>query len=149
MTPEMERYYMASQWRIMWWKFRRHRLAVIAGAVLLVMYLSILISELLAPYSLQTRHTDYIYAPPQTVHLFHEGEFVGPFVYGFNYRLNMENLRREYTPNPDDIQRCASSAAAIQLQVLGPDPGRPASGLPGRGRHASSCSAPTGWAATS
>jgi len=38
MTPEMERYYMASQWRIMWWKFRRHRLAVIAGAVLLVMY---------------------------------------------------------------------------------------------------------------
>ena len=31
MTPEMERYYMASQWRIMWWKFRRHRLAVDRG----------------------------------------------------------------------------------------------------------------------
>ena len=52
MSPEMERYYMASQWRIMWWKFRRHRLAVIAGAVLLVMYFSILISEFLAPYNL-------------------------------------------------------------------------------------------------
>ncbi len=105
MTPEMERYYMASQWRIMWWKFRRHRLAVIAGAVLAVMYVSILICEFLAPYNLATRHTDFIYAPPQTVHLFHEGKFVGPFVYALDYRLNMNNLRREYTPDPDNRQR--------------------------------------------
>ena len=105
MTPEMERYYMASQWRIMWWKFRRHRLAVIAGAVLAVMYFSILICEFLAPYNLSSRHTDSIYAPPQTVHLFHEGRFVGPFVYALDYRLNMENLRREYTPDLDNQQR--------------------------------------------
>jgi peptide/nickel transport system permease protein len=104
MTPEMERYYMASQWRIMWWKFRRHRLAVAAGAVLFVMYLSVVISEVLAPYNLHSRHTGSIYAPPQTVHLFHEGAFIGPFVYGFDYRLNMENLRREYTPDRADIQ---------------------------------------------
>ncbi len=104
MTPEMERYYMASQWRIMWWKFRRHRLAVIAGAVLLVMYASILVGEFLSPYNLATRHTDYIYAPPQTVHLFHKGKFVGPFVYGFDYRLNMKNLRREYTPSVGKLE---------------------------------------------
>jgi peptide/nickel transport system permease protein len=104
MTPEMERYYMASQWRIMWWKFRRHRLAVAAGAVLLVMYLSVMICEVLAPYNLHSRHINSIYAPPQTVHLFHEGAFIGPFVYGFNFRLNMENLRREYTPDPVKIQ---------------------------------------------
>jgi peptide/nickel transport system permease protein len=105
MTPEMERYYMASQWRIMWWKFRRHRLAVIAGVVLLVMYASILVCEFLAPYDLTSRHTDSIYAPPQTVHLFHEGEFVGPFVYALGYKLNMENLRREYTPDLENRQR--------------------------------------------
>ena len=29
LTPEQERFYLASQWRMMWWKFRRHRLAVI------------------------------------------------------------------------------------------------------------------------
>jgi len=104
MTPEMERYYMASQWRIMWWKFRRHRLAVIAAFVLLVMYVSILIGEFLSPYNLETRHTNFIYAPPQPIHLFHEGEFVGPFVYGFDFKLNLENLRREYTPDTDDVQ---------------------------------------------
>lgn len=104
MTAEQERYYMASQWRMMWWKFLRHRLAVVSGAVLLVMYASILIVEWLAPYNLHSRDVDHIFAPPQSVHLFHEGTFVGPFVYGYDYRLNMENLKREYTPDPSDVQ---------------------------------------------
>ena len=105
MTPEMERYYMASQWRIMWWKFRRHRLAVYAGIALLIMYASILFSEVIAPYNLHKRYTDFIYAPPQPVHLFDEGSFVGPFVYGYTQKLNMETLRREYTPDPAMVQR--------------------------------------------
>ena len=105
MTPAQERYYMASQWRIMWWKFRRHKLAVISGLLLLIMYLSIMVTEAITPYNLHSRHIGFIYAPPQRLHLFHEGAFVGPFVYGFDYRLNMENLRREYTRDSDDIQR--------------------------------------------
>ena len=104
LSPEQERYYFASQWRMMWWRLKRHRLAVISGAVLAVMFFSVLISEVLSPYNLHSRNTDFIYAPPQSVHLFHEGRFVGPFVYGFDYRLNMENLKREYRPNPNKIQ---------------------------------------------
>ncbi len=105
MTPEQERYYRASQWKMMWWKLRRHRLAVISGIVLLLLYATILCSEFLAPYQLSSRHTNHIFAPPQALHLFHEGQFVGPFVYGFDYRLNMENLRREYTPNPNKVEK--------------------------------------------
>ena len=104
LTPEQERYYMASQWRMMWWRFKRHRLAVVSGIILALMYASILVSEVLAPYGLQSRHTDHIYAPPQTLHLFDRGKFIGPFVYRQNYRLNMENLRREYTPDPAKVQ---------------------------------------------
>jgi len=104
LTPEQERYYMASQWRLMWWKLKRHRLAVICGIILIVMYGSTLISEIVAPYSLHGRHPDFIFSPPQKVRLFHEGEFVGPFVYGWHYRLNMENLKREYTPDTDAVQ---------------------------------------------
>ena len=105
LTPEQERYYMASQWRMMWWRLKRHRLAVVCGAILLVMYFSILISEVLAPYNLHTRNTNYIYAPPQRVHLYHDGEFVGPFVYGLKYNLNMEDLRREYAEDRRQVQR--------------------------------------------
>ena len=102
-TAEQERYYQASQWRIMWWKFKRHRLALISAVFLLLLYISIAFSEFLAPYNLHTRNAKFIYAPPQTVHLFHEGEFVGPFVYGYKFGLNMETLKREYTVNPKKI----------------------------------------------
>jgi peptide/nickel transport system permease protein len=99
LTPEQERFYLASQWQMMWWRFKRHRLAVWSAAIIAVMYASILVSEVLAPYNLHSRHTDFIYEPPQRVHLFHEGSFIGPFVYGYDYRLNMETLKREYDEN--------------------------------------------------
>ena len=102
MSPAQERYYMASQWRMMWWKLKRHRIAVISGAILLAMYLSITICEFLSPYNYQSRHADFIFAPPQQVHLFYAGHFIGPYVYGFNYELDMRNLRRVYT---DDLGR--------------------------------------------
>jgi peptide/nickel transport system permease protein len=103
LTPEQERYFMASQWKMIWWKLQGHRLAVISGFILILMYFSILIAEFLAPYDLHSRDTDFIYAPPQQVHLFHDGSFEGPFVYGLDYHLNMETLKREYTVNPDKI----------------------------------------------
>ncbi|MCR9072188.1 MAG: ABC transporter permease [Alphaproteobacteria bacterium] len=104
LTPEQERYYMASQWRMMWWKLKRHRLAVVSGLILLALYASVLISEMIAPYALTTRHTDHIYAPPQSVHLFRDGRFVGPYVLGYDYELDLRILKREYTPNPDKVQ---------------------------------------------
>ncbi|HYZ41344.1 MAG TPA: ABC transporter permease [Stellaceae bacterium] len=99
MTPAQERYYLASEWRMMWWKLRRHRVAVVSGIFLLVMYASILFCEFLAPYDLDARNTDFIYAPPQRVRIFDKGRLVAPFVYGYNYRLDMNNLERMYTPN--------------------------------------------------
>ena len=104
LTPEQERYYMATQWQLMWWKLKRHRLAMISGAVLALMYFSVIISEFLAPYALTTRNTDFIYAPPQTINFFHDGEFQGPFVYGLKYQLNMTNLKREYQEDKQSIQ---------------------------------------------
>jgi peptide/nickel transport system permease protein len=105
LSPELERYYLSSQWRMMWLKLRRHRMAVISAVVLALLYASILVSEVLAPYGPNARHTNHIYAPPQAVHLFHEGRFVGPFVYGLDYRLDMETLKRVYAPDPGRVDR--------------------------------------------
>lgn len=104
LTREQERYYLASQWRLMWWRFRRHKIAVAAGIVLALAYGSILISEFLAPYGLETRDTGFIYAPPQLPRLIHDGRLVGPFVYGLDYRLNLETLQREYVADRSDVQ---------------------------------------------
>ena len=110
LTPEQERFYRASQWQIMWWKFRRHRIAVIAGADP---------ARCSTPRSWSassSRPTTCTRATPTTstrrrsdVHLFHDGSFVGPFVYGYSMQLNMETLKREYSPTT------ASGAAAALL----------------------------------
>lgn len=102
---ESESFFRASSWRLMWWKFRRHRVAVAAMAILAVCYLAIPFVEPLAPYNQTKRNGDFLYAPPQAVHLFHEGRFVGPFVYPYRYTFNLETFRRDYvvdttTPQP-------------------------------------------------
>ncbi|MBZ9668577.1 ABC transporter permease [Mesorhizobium sp. ESP7-2] len=105
MTAEQSKVFQASQLRLMWWKFRRHRLALVSGIFLAALYFGILICEFLAPYNLHTRNMDYIYSPPQRVHLFHNGQLVGPFVYGRQMTLDMDTLKRNYIDNQDDVQR--------------------------------------------
>ncbi|MER9330321.1 ABC transporter permease [Mesorhizobium sp. M0488] len=105
MTAEQSKVFQASQLRLMWWKFRRHRLALVSGIFLAALYFGILICEFLAPYNLHTRNMDYIYSPPQRVHLFHNGKLVGPFVYGRQMTLDMDSLKRNYIDKQDDVQR--------------------------------------------
>ncbi|MBB4227523.1 ABC transporter permease [Rhizobium mongolense] len=104
MAAASSRIHLASQKQLMWWKFKQHRLALASGIFLLVVYLMILVVEFLAPYGLHTRNVDYIHSPPQRVHLFDKGEFVGPFVYGRAMQLDLDTLRRVYTDNPNDVQ---------------------------------------------
>nr|WP_234886583.1 ABC transporter permease [Sinorhizobium saheli] len=104
MTEEQVRVNQASQLRLMWWKFKRHKVALASGIFLAVLYAMILICEFLAPYNLHTRNMDFIYTPPQRVHFFHEGSFVGPFVYGRTMTLDLDTLKRNYQDNPADIE---------------------------------------------
>jgi peptide/nickel transport system permease protein len=85
-----------SQARLMWLRFRRHRLALWSGLFLIAVYLSILISEFLAPYDLHTRNVDAIYSPPQAVRIWHDGALTAPFVYGRTMTLDMDTLQRVY-----------------------------------------------------
>jgi len=104
LTPAQERFYSASQWQIMWWKFRRHRLALVSGVILLLIYGSTLVSEIIAPYNLDTRNSKSIYAPPQEIHFFDDGKFVGPFVYGYTMQLDLATMKRTYTADPGKVQ---------------------------------------------
>ncbi|MFC5067621.1 ABC transporter permease [Flaviflagellibacter deserti] len=104
LSEAQKKVYLAPQLTLMWWKFKRHRLALASGIFLLVLYASILICEFLAPYDYQSRHVDFIRSPPQRVHLFHEGTFVGPFVYGRKYELDMNALRRTYTEDRTRVE---------------------------------------------
>ena len=89
--------YTASQWQLMWWKFRKHRIAVWSATVLLVLYLAAVFCEFLAPYSLSFQDTSYTYAPPQRLHFTsEEGFHLWPFVYSLKGQRNPETLQKSY-----------------------------------------------------
>ena len=104
-VEELKTIAQASQFQLMWWQFRRHRMALASGIFLIAVYLMIAISEFLSPYNLHTRNIDFIYSPPQTLRFMHEGSFVGPFVYGQTMRLDMDTLQRVYTDDRTDVQK--------------------------------------------
>lgn len=94
---ESESFYRASSWQLMWWKFRRHKVALAAAFVLLALYAIVPFVEVIAPYNQTKRHGDFLYAPPQGIHLMHEGQLMRPFVYPYTYSFDLENFRRVYT----------------------------------------------------
>ncbi|MEM7070725.1 MAG: ABC transporter permease, partial [Pseudomonadota bacterium] len=96
-NPEQERYFNASQWRLIWWRLKKHRLAMVALIFLAFLYLCVLFAEIIAPYQLKQRHTDFLYAPPQTIHLFHEERFIGPFVYGYDVGRDFSRMQWIYS----------------------------------------------------
>ena len=123
MTAEQAKVYQASQLRLMWWKFKRHKLALWSAIFLGLLYFTILICEIVAPYNLHTRNVDYIYAPPQPVHLFNEGSFVGPFVYGRDMTLDMDTLKRNYSDDHTDVQKLRFFCSGDKYNFWGVIPG--------------------------
>ena len=106
MSAAQEKLYRASQWQLIWWKFKRHRVAVLSAWFLAFCYALIFVCELVAPYNADTRNTDMIRAPPQAIHFWDaQSGLVGPFVYPQNFKLNMETLKRDYTTDRTKVQR--------------------------------------------
>ena len=69
----------APNWVLVWRKFRTHKLGLISGIFLLLCYLMLPFAGFLAPYGPNYRHSEHLYSPPQSIKMWHEGEFIGPF----------------------------------------------------------------------
>jgi len=92
-----EKFYVASQWQLMWRKFRKHKLAIFGGVVTIIFYIIAIFCEFFATQGIYNRHLKYVYCPPQGVHFFdEEGFHLRPFVYEFKQVRDPETLRRIY-----------------------------------------------------
>jgi peptide/nickel transport system permease protein len=95
--PPATELYVASQWQLMRIKFRKHRLAVWSGRMVVAFYLVALFCEFAVPYRLEDSHLDHIYAPPQRLHLVaDDGLHLWPFVYAYKGMRHPETLRPVY-----------------------------------------------------
>jgi len=95
-SPAGKRYEIATHWQLMWWKFRRHHMAIVGLSVLGVFLFISLVPEFLAPYGTQSRNLRYAQGPPMGVHFFDDaGDFhARPFVYGWKSERDPVTLRR-------------------------------------------------------
>ena len=103
--PDSEsRIYVASQYTLMWRKFRKHRLAMLGGVVTIAIYLVVVFAEFLAPFPSAAFSSQYTYAPPQPLHLFDEtpeGRRFSPHVNGYKVEVDQVALRRTFVVDPD------------------------------------------------
>lgn len=92
-----EKVFYATQWQLMWWKFRKHKVAVASAVVIVFMYLCSILAPFISPYDSTERHRGFIYVPPQRVRFWDENGFsLRPFVYPIAQELDLQTMQRKY-----------------------------------------------------
>jgi len=97
---------VASQWRLMWWKFKKHKLALIGGIVTLLIYLVAVFAEFIAPFPPGATSTRHTYAPPQPLQFIHrtsEGSRLLLHVKGYTVEIDQVAMRRTFVVDPDSV----------------------------------------------
>jgi len=93
-----ERFYYAKQWELIWWRFRRHQLAMLSLVLLTLLYLIAIFPEFTAPYGAQSRFEKFQQSPPTKVHIYDEnGNLQRPFIYPLARVLDQKTFKYTYT----------------------------------------------------
>ncbi|MEZ4677579.1 MAG: ABC transporter permease [Caldilineaceae bacterium] len=93
---------VASQWTLMWWKFRQHKVAMFSGGVIILFYLVALFCEFVAPTTSTAYNQEYVHAPPQVLHFLRNGD-LGPYVYGYTFTRDPRSLRKTWSVDENVI----------------------------------------------
>jgi peptide/nickel transport system permease protein len=113
--------FAASQWRLMWRKFIRNKVAIAGGTVIILLYLMAAFADFLSPYTLTTRFSKYIYMPPQEIHWFDNGR-LQPYVYDVKLTID-ENLRKHYSVDTEKKNLVHFFTKGEPYKLLGLIPG--------------------------
>ena len=98
-----ERYYYASQRELIWWRFTRHKAAVIGASLLIVLYLGALFADFVSPYTMDTRFEGFQAAPPTTIHLLKPDGGIQPHVFGMQRKLDQKTFKWTFTEDTSKI----------------------------------------------
>lgn len=86
---------VASQWKLMWWKYRKNKLAIVGFLVGVIFYTMAIFAEFFAPKGAEFFDPIYVFAPPQPIILFHEGRW-DPFVYGLKFERDPVSFKKTW-----------------------------------------------------
>jgi len=113
---------VASQWKLIWWKFRKHKLAMFAGLVVLAIYFIAATAEFFEVVPPDQYSATYTYAPPQTVRLIDSSSGTArfyPYVNGYKSVVDSFSLRRTFTVDPEQKIPIRFFAQGFEYKLLG------------------------------
>ncbi len=99
-TAAEEKIAVATQWQLMWWRFRKHRLAIVGTVVLMVFYLMVIGADFLAYVDPTESEAQRSLMTPQPIHWFDDGEFK-PYVNPLKGTRDPKTFKRVYVPDTD------------------------------------------------
>ena len=99
-TQAEQRIAVATQWQLMWWRFRKHKLAVAGTLVLVAFYLVSICADFFAYADPSESDAQRSLIAPQEIHWTHDGSF-GPYVYGLKGARDPKTFKRVYVPDPE------------------------------------------------
>lgn len=94
----------ASQWTLMWMRFRKHKLAVVSMWIVFLLYVVAAFSEFLAPFDPERAVRTDVYHPPQMIHFIDRsngGFAIRPYVKAYTLTRDPETLAPIYKPDGD------------------------------------------------
>lgn len=119
-THEALRYYSATQWQLVWWRFRKHRLAMLGASILVTMALLGIFADFVGPYTGTSRFSDSLLVSPQLPRFCNDaGCTLRPFVPGVVAARNPETLRMETTTDPNVRRDLRFFVQAEAYELLG------------------------------
>ena len=117
-TVEEERIAVATQWQLMWWRFRKHGLAMAGSIVLIVFYLVALAAPFLAYSDPEVSDAQLSLMVPQPIYWFVEGKF-SPHVYALKGSRDPKTFKRVYVPDPESKIPVRFFAPGFEYKWLG------------------------------
>ncbi|MGQ4810172.1 hypothetical protein NKDENANG_03621 [Candidatus Entotheonellaceae bacterium PAL068K] len=117
-TQPAERLYIASQWTLMWWRLRRHRLAMLALVVLAGFYLIAIGAEFFAYADALASDAKVGSMPPQGIHLF-DGWTFSPHVHPVRGVRDLKTFKRVYVQDTETKIPIRFFARGYPYKILG------------------------------
>jgi len=122
-TADKQRIFVASQWQLMWWRFRRHRVAVASGIIIVGFYLVVVGADFLAYADPNASEAQRSLMPPQPIRWFEDGRF-RPHVYGLKGVRDPQTFKRVYRADPSQRIPLRFFAEGFPYRFLGVIPTR-------------------------
>ncbi len=92
-----ERRFYATQWQLMWWQYRKNRLAFFGMFVLGALYLIALSADVLAPNDINKRFPGYERSRPTPIHIYsQDGGLQRPFIYKLNRTVDPNTFQQVF-----------------------------------------------------